>query len=170
MHKCALGSNHFVGGSFINISADERASRSEINPEKAGLVHGKIEHQIQRRLSGHSVLRRWFEFFEGDQAMHNPMFFSEWRDKDGNETGVRKAKLRWAWNQLQRCDMPRQCFVKRRYLAVDELVPISNALFALSKLFSGAGDHKRYYLNESDMLKGDSFSYHHIPHLYFPIM
>ena len=96
MHKCALGSHHFVGGSFINISANERDNRTEINPEKAGLVHGKIEHQVQRRLSGHSVLRRWFQFFEGDQAIHNPAYLTEWKDKDGNNTGVRMAKQRWS--------------------------------------------------------------------------
>lgn len=37
---------------------------------------------------------------------------------------------------------------------MEDLVSVSSALYALSKLFSGSGDHKRYYLNESDLLKG----------------
>ena len=44
---------------------------------------------------------------------------------------------------------------RRRWFKKDEVIPISNALYALSKLFSGAGDHKRYYLNVSDLLKGE---------------
>jgi hypothetical protein len=61
MHKCALGSQHFVGGSAIELTADEKASRAEINPDKAAMVHGKVEHAVQKRLSGLPPLRRFFQ-------------------------------------------------------------------------------------------------------------
>jgi hypothetical protein len=114
----------------------EKEDRDEANPDKAGLVHGRVEHKVQLRLSALPAMTRFSDFVEGSQAakLTSP------------DPADNTAMMQWGFNMLKRR--------KRRKFDAEELVPISNALYALSKLFSGAGDHKRYYLNESDLIKG----------------
>jgi hypothetical protein len=114
-------------------------SKCEVSPEKAAMVHGKIEHRVQLMLTAVPCVIRFWEYVEGHTALENTSF---------NTTSIRGklALVRWGFNAMKRHD--------RKYFTADEVPPISNALYALSKLFSGAGDHKRYFLNKSDMLKG----------------
>jgi hypothetical protein len=139
MHKFALASQHFVGGSKVETPI-EKNERGETNPEKAAMVHGRVEHKVQLRLSGLPSMIRFCDMVQGHMAV---------RGESNSKIAVedRPAAMRWGFNMLGR--------KRRRWFKKDEVVPISNALYALSKLFSGAGDHKRYYLNESDLLKGE---------------
>ena len=112
-------------------------SKCEVNPEKAAMVHGKVEHRVQLMLSAVPCVIRFWEYVEGHAALEDTSF---------NTISGKLAVVRWGFNAMKRHD--------RKYFTTDEVPPTSNALYALSKLFSGAGDHKRYFLNESDMLKG----------------
>jgi hypothetical protein len=144
MHKFALASQHYVGGARDKRSPEDRSKRAEANPDKSAMVHGRVESEVQMRLSAMPSMIQFFEHIGGWASANNA--------PPAESTGVVAlsdcmAMLRWGFNKLQQ----RQ---RRRHLRIEELVSVSNALYALSKLFSGSGDHKRYYLNESDLLKG----------------
>ena len=143
MHKFALASQHFVGGAPNKTNSEDRSQRAETNPDKHAMVHGRVESEVQMKLSAMPSMIHYFEHIGGWASANNA--------PSAESSSVASpsdciAMLRWGFNRLQR--------KRRRHLRMDELVPVSSALYALSKLFSGSGDHKRYYLNESDLLKG----------------
>ena len=131
---------------------EEKAAKAQGNPDKAGMVHGRVEHQVQKRTTGFPTLARAMEKWEGYHAMYDGGFGDVMvTDACGALQGADDmAKKRMFFNMLKHDNAG-----PRRQLKADELIPISNALYALSKLFSGAGDHKRYFLNEGDLLNSE---------------
>jgi hypothetical protein len=119
------------------------------------MVHGRVEHRVQKRLSAMPTMAAFLLRCTGYAAIDHSFgkgVLQSAQSWNGNtrETDVNEmAKLRLGFMNWR--DATARSHVRR--LKADELVPISNALHALSKLFSGAGDHKRYYLNEFDLLK-----------------
>ena len=112
------------------------------------MVHGRVEFEVQKRLSAVPIIQRFVEHLEGQDSLarlevpnHNaPAAAAD-----------RMAAQRWGFNMFRRYRGDQR--LNRRMLNGSEMISVSNAIYILSKLFSGAGDHKRYFLNEFDLLK-----------------
>jgi hypothetical protein len=173
MHKMALACQHFIGGG-PELSTEEKEELASQNPDKAQMVHGRVEHAVQKRLSAFSTLARFWQHVEGHVAMFGE---GSWPDDAGLEWNkadlpgslvvaecVTRAvdgvgtfpvnylsKLRYGFDAIK-AFVPPHAKARRRLIGGD-LFSISNGIYALSKLFSGRGDHSKYFLNESNILQ-----------------
>ena len=170
MHKMALAAQHFVGGCVL--SEEDKEAQKNYNPDKAAMVHGSVEYAVQKRLSAFGAMKRFWEHVEGHCAVHgesdSPAYATvgvvpttimdpavamtpNCFDLSSPPSLWRLAACRYAFNRIQAFQGPTAPKMKR--LVGADIMSVSNALFAISKMFSGRGDHSKYFLNEHEMLK-----------------
>ena len=112
------------------MSKEEKDAEAEKNPDKAAMVHGRVEFEVQKRLSAVPILVRFSEYLDGQAALERLEVLPV------AEEG-RMAAQRWGFNMFKRYRGDRK--QNRRMLSGEEMVSVSNGLYALSKLFSGRG-------------------------------